>query len=64
MSGSCHLERALNDEFSVEWLFWFFQLAWKSDLKVVQSTKTDLFWVKAPLYNTLNVPQIVKLNRS
>ena len=49
MSGSCHLDRALNDEFSVECLFWFFQAARKSDLKVVQITKNDLFWVNAPL---------------
>ena len=48
MSGSCHLDRALNDKFSVECLFWFFQPIWKSDLKVVQITKNDLFWVKAP----------------
>ena len=26
MSGSCHLDRASNDEFSVECLFWFFIL--------------------------------------
>ena len=43
--------------------FDFFQPTWKSDLKVVQSTKNDLFWVRHP-YNTLNVPQIVKLGRS
>ena len=49
MSGSCHLDRALNDEFSVECLFWFFQAASKSDLKVVQITKSDLFWLNAPL---------------
>ena len=30
MSGSCHLDRALNDEFSVEYLFWFFQPTQKS----------------------------------
>ena len=46
MSGSCHLDRASNDEFSVECLFWFFQSTWISDLKVVQITKNDLFWVK------------------
>ena len=39
MSGSYHLDRALNDEFSVECLFWFFQPTQKSDLKVVQITE-------------------------
>ena len=39
LSSSCHLDRALNDEFSVECLFWFFQPTWKADLKVVQITK-------------------------
>ena len=54
MSGSCHLDRGSNDEFSVECLLWFFQPTWKSDLKAVQITKNDL------PYKTLNVPQIVK----
>ena len=49
MSGSYRLGRALNDEFSVECLFWFFQPTQKSDLKVVQITKNYLFWVNAPL---------------
>ena len=49
MSGSCHFNRASNDEFSVECLFCFFQPTWKSDLKVVQITKNDIFWVNAPL---------------
>ena len=49
MSGSCHLDRALNDKFSVECLFWFFQPTWNSNLKVVQITTKDLFWVNAPL---------------
>ena len=49
MCGSCHFNRALNDKFSVECFFWFFQLTWKSDLEVVQITKNDLFWVNAPL---------------
>ena len=40
--------RASNDEFRVECLFWFFQLTWKSDLKVVKTTKNDLFCVIAP----------------
>ena len=39
MSSSCHLDRALNDQFSVECLFWFFQPTQKSDLKVLQITK-------------------------
>ena len=43
MSGSCHLDRVLNDEFSVEYLFLFFQPTWKSDLKVLQTPKTDIF---------------------
>ena len=38
MSGSCHLDRASNDEFSAECLFWFFQPTWIADLKVVQIT--------------------------
>ena len=41
MSGSCHLDRASNYEFSVARLLWFFQLTQKSDLKV-QITKNDL----------------------
>ena len=49
MSGSCHLDRASNDKFSVECLFWLFQRTWKADLKVVQITKNYLFWVNAPL---------------
>ena len=49
MSSLCLLDRALNDKFSVECLFWFFQPTWKSELKVVQITKNDLFWVNAPL---------------
>ena len=49
MFGSCHFDRASIDEFSVECLFRFFQPTWKSDLKVVQITKNDLFWVDAPL---------------
>ena len=48
MSGSFHLDRASNDECSVECLFWFFQPTRKSDLKVVQITKNDIFWVDAP----------------
>ena len=55
-SASCHLDKASNDEFSVEYLFWFFQLKWKADLKVVQN---DLFWVNAPLWY-LEWAQIVK----
>ena len=31
-SGSCYLDRASNDEFSVECLFWFFQPTWKAFL--------------------------------
>ena len=50
MSGSGHLDRASNDEFSVECLFWFFQPARKVDLKVVQITKNDIFWVNASLW--------------
>ena len=50
MFGSCHFVRASNDEFSVECLFWFFQPTWKSNLKVIQITKNDLFWVNAPLW--------------
>ena len=49
LSGSCHLDRALNNEFSVECTLWFFQPTWKSDLKLVQITKNYLFWVNAPL---------------
>ena len=49
MSGSCHLDTASNDEFSVECLFWFLQPTWKSYLKIVQITKIDLFWVTAPV---------------
>ena len=49
MSGSFHLDRVSNYEFGVECLFWFFQPTWKADLKVVQITKNDLFWVNAPL---------------
>ena len=40
---SCHFDRASNDEFSVECLFWFFQPTWKSDLKVIQINKNYLF---------------------
>ena len=40
-----------NNQSSVECLFWFFQLTWKSNLKVVQITKDDLFWGNAPLYS-------------
>ena len=47
---SCHFDRVSNDEFSVECLFWFFQLTRKYDLKIVQITRNDLFWVNAPLY--------------
>ena len=49
MFGSCHLDRASNDKFSVECLSWFFQPTRKSDLKVVQITKNYLFWVNVPL---------------
>ena len=49
MCESCHFDRASNDEFSVECLFWFFQPIWKADVKVVQIIKNDLFWVSAPL---------------
>ena len=49
MSGSCHLDRVSNYEFSVKCLFWFLQQTWKSDLKVVQITKNDHFWVNALL---------------
>ena len=49
ISGSCHLDSALNDEFSVECLFWFFQPTRKSDLKAVQITKNYIFCVNAPL---------------
>ena len=49
ISGSCHFERVSIDEFSVECLFWFFQPTRKTDLKVVQITKNDLFWVNAAL---------------
>ena len=42
------VHRASNDEFSVEYLFWFCQ-SWKADLKLVHITKIDLFWVDAPL---------------
>ena len=59
MCGSCHLDRASNDESSVECLFWFFHLTWKSDLKVIQITKNYLFWVMHP-YNTLNLPKNCK----
>jgi hypothetical protein len=38
MSGSCHLDRAWNDEVSVACLFCFFQPTQKSDL-----TKNSLF---------------------
>ena len=34
MSCSCHLERASNDEISVECLYWFFQPTWKADLGI------------------------------
>ena len=44
--GQC---RASNDEFSVECLFWFFQLTWKANLKVVQITKNDFVWDNSPL---------------
>ena len=63
MSGSCHFKRVWNDEFSVECLFWFFQRTWKSNLKVFQITKMISFELIHP-YNTLNAPQIVKLDRS
>ena len=62
MCGSCHFDRASNDEFSVKfWMFVliFFQPTFKSDLKEVYFTQNDLFWVKAPL----KVPQILKLSR-
>ena len=36
-------------EQSIECLFWFFQPTWKADLKVVQITKNDFFWVNASL---------------
>ena len=49
MAGSCHLDRALNDKFSVECLFGFFQLTQKSDLNVVEITKNDLFSADAPI---------------
>ena len=52
MWGSCHFDRALNDEISVKfWMFAFifFQLTLQSDLKEVQLTQNYLFWVKAPL---------------
>ena len=63
MSGSCHMDRASNDKFFLECLFWFFQPTWKADLKVVQITKMISFELMHP-YNTLNVPQIVKLGCS
>ena len=47
--GSCHFDWASNDKVSVECLFWFFQSTWRWDLKVVQSSKDGLFWVKTPL---------------
>ena len=58
MCGSCHINRATNAKFSVEfWMFVliFFQLT--SDLKEVQFTQNYLVWLKAPL----KVPQISKL---
>ena len=61
MSHSCHLDRALNDGFSVECFFVFFQLTQKSDLKVAQITKMISFELMHP-YNTLTVPQILKLS--
>ena len=39
MSGSCHLDRALNDKFSVECLFWFFQPTWKADSEIILKTR-------------------------
>ena len=63
----CHLDRVLNDEFNVKSLFWFLQLTPKSDLKVVQITKNDVFWVNAPLYylecspNCKTWPQLKKI---
>ena len=66
MSSSCHLDRVSNDEFtqfSVEFLFRFFQPTQKSDLKVVQITKIISFEIMNT-YNTLNVPQIKKGNNS
>ena len=66
MSGSCHLDRASNDKFSVECLFQFFQPTWESDLKVVQITKNYFFWVDSPLYlecapNCKSWPQLKKV---
>ena len=66
MCGSCHFDRESNDKFNVECLLWFFQSTWKSDLKVVQITKNDLFWVNAPLSylewapNCKTLPQTLK----
>ena len=58
MSGSCHLDRALNDELVSICSF---------DMKIrsesIQFTKNYLFWLTHP-YNTLNMPQIVKLGFS
>ena len=48
-SGSRHLDRAYNDKFSVECMFWFFQPTQKSDQKVAQITKNYLFCFNAPL---------------
>ena len=43
ISGSCYLDRVSIVEFSVECLFLFFQPTQKSDLKIVQITKSRLF---------------------